>query len=305
MIDTYSRRAFLARIGVLGAAAGAGTLLPACGWPVAGGSGRSGPSRPAVAAAVPRLLADLARDTLDGLVAFVVPGSDRYSRAQGTPRTEPGAIDARATDFMIEALDSFVPFPDELARPAATALATGVSGLGIDLPGVERPGDLPGGLLDLVPIADTLDDVLGELLVSDETIPLSLVVALLLNLAATQVDPLAVSGPFLSPFARLGFAEKAATFALLEGPDADLVAALDTRLPEPLRASVSGVLRFVAGALLEFPAFATYNEWAVLDPATRQLRATPVGWTLTGYGGVSDGWDELLGYYQERTEVRD
>jgi hypothetical protein len=141
--------------------------------------------------------------------------------------------------------------------------------------------------------------------VSDETIPLSLVVALLLNLAATQVEPLAVSGPFLSPFARLGFGEKAATFALIEGPDADLVAALDTRLPEPLRASVSGVLRFVAGALLEFPAFAAYNEWAVLDPATRQLRATPVGWTLTGYGGVSDGWDELLGYYQERTEVRD
>jgi hypothetical protein len=300
MIDTYSRRAFLARIGVLGAAAGTGALLPACALPVPGGSGPSGPSRPALAAAVPELLAALARDTLDGLVAFVVPGPDRYSRAQGTPRTEPGAIDAGATDFMIEALDDFVPFPDEVARPVATALATGVSGLGIEL-----PGDVSGGLLDLLPVADTLDDVLGELLVSDETIPLSLVVALLLNLGATQIDPLAVSGPFLSPFARLSFADKAATFALLEGPDADLVAALDTRLPEPLRASVSGVLRFVAGALLEFPAFAAYNEWAVLDRATKQLRATPVGWTLTGYGGVSDGWDELVGYYQGRTEVRD
>ena len=53
-----------------------------------------------------------------------------------------------------------------------------------------------------------------------------LAVALLLNLVATQVDPLAVSGPFLSPFARLRFDQKAQAFALIEGPDADLVALL-------------------------------------------------------------------------------
>ncbi|MGH9212830.1 MAG: twin-arginine translocation signal domain-containing protein [Acidimicrobiales bacterium] len=285
-----TRRAFLARIGVLGAALGSGGLL-----------------QPSSATAAPPpllgslldllrpLLAELSRDTINGLTTFVVPGPDRYSRAQGTPRREPGALDAKATDFMLEALDNFVPFPDEIARPVATALATALSDLGIELP-------LPlGGLLPIQ--VARLDDALRELLESDEAIPLSLVVALLLNLVATQVNPLAVSGLFLSPFARLSFAEKAAAMSLIEGPDADLVEALDTHLPEPLHESVSGVLRFVAGALLEFPAFATYNEWSVFDPATRTLRATPVGWRLTGYGGVSDGWDDFLGYYQGRTEV--
>jgi hypothetical protein len=287
MTTAYTRRAFLARVGVLGAAAGAAGLAPAA-------LGSAGLSPHAAAGALQPLLGELSRDTLNGLTAFVVPGPDRYSRAQGTPRPDPGAIAAHATDFMIEALDGFVPFPDELARPVAAGLATAVSGLGIELPPVL------GGLL---PIVDTLDGALRDLLASDETIPLSLVIALLLNLAATQVNPLAVSGPFVAPFARLRFDEKAAAFALLEGADPDLVAALDTRLPEPLQASVSGVVRFVGGALLEFPAFASYNEWAVLDRQTRQLTATPVGWTLTGYGGVSDGWDDLIGYYQGRTEV--
>ncbi|HEY8526312.1 MAG TPA: twin-arginine translocation signal domain-containing protein [Acidimicrobiales bacterium] len=286
---TVSRRAFLARIGVLGAAAGVGGRLLL--GPAASGAPAQVPD------ALRRLLAELARDTLNGLTTFVVPGPDRYSRAQGTPRSEPGALEAGATDFMIEALDNFVPFPQQVARPVAAALATGLSDLGIEL---------PGNLLDLLPLPlDTLDEALTRLLEGDDAIPLSLVVALLLNLVATQVNPLAVSGPFLSPFARLRFAEKARAFALIEGPDADLVALLDTELPEPLRASVSGLLRFVGGALIEFPAFGAYNERAVYDPGSRTLTGTPVGWTLTGYGGVSDGWDDFRGYYQDRTEVSD
>jgi len=290
---TPSRRAFLARIGVLGAALGTG-LLEAPNR----ASVRTDATAGGASLALPQLealLGELARDTLNGLTTFVVPGPDRYSRAQGTPRREPGALDAKATDFMIEALDNFVPFPQELARPVATALSTGLSGLGIELP-LELGGILPIAL-------GTLDDALAELLASQDTIPLSLAIALLLNLVATQVNPLAVRGVFLSPFARLSFADKARAFALLEGPDADLVELLDTELPEPLHESVSGILRFVGGALLEFPAFGSYSEWAVFDPATKTLRSTPVGWQLTGYGGVSDGWDELLGYYQDRTEV--
>jgi hypothetical protein len=291
-----SRRAFLARIGVLGAVAGtlgSHALLPSSeGSPsvLAGPSpldGLVGLLRP--------LLAELSRDTLNGLTTFVVPGPDAYSRAQGTPRSEPGALDAKATDFMIESLDNFVPFPQELARPVTAALTTGLADLGIEL-----PLDL-GGLLPLQVAA--LDDALRAVLDSDEAIPLSLAVALLLNLVATQVNPAAVSGPFLSPFARLSFREKASAFALLEGADADLVGLLDTELPEPLHESVSGLLRFVGGALLEFPSFGSYSEWAVLDKRTRRLRSTPVGWRLTGYGGVSDGWPELRGYYQGRTAV--
>jgi hypothetical protein len=290
-VRTVSRRSFLARIGVLGAAASAGgTLSGLSSLPASGTAAQA-------ADALRPLLAELARDTLNGLTTFVVPGPDRYSRAQGTPRREPGALEAEATDFMIHALDNFVPFPEELARPVATALATGLSDLGIEL---------PGDLLGLLPLpVETLDDALAALLDSDEAIPLSLAVALLLNLVATQVNPLAVSGLFLSPFARLSFSQKAQAFALIEGPDADLVALLDTELPEPLHESVSGLLRFVGGALLEFPAFGAYNERAVFDAGTRQLTGTPVGWTLTGYGGASDGWDELIGYYQGRTEVSD
>jgi hypothetical protein len=293
-MPSVSRRVFLARVGVLGAAVGVGGPMRSAALAPAGAGPRV-PSGPELAAALPPLLAELARDTLNGLVVFVVPGPDAYSRAQGTRRREPGALDARATDFMIEALDNFVPFPDEVARPVAAALATGLADLGIELPGL-LGGLLPG-------LVEMLDDVLADLLQSDETIPLSLVVALLLNLAATQVNPLAVNGLFVSPFARLSHNQKAQAFALIEGTDADLVAALDTQLPEPLRQSVSGVLRFIGGALLEFPAFASYNEWAVLDRRTKTLRNTPVGWRLSGYGGVSDGWDELLGYYQGRTEV--
>lgn len=240
------------------------------------------------------MLAELSRDTLRGLVVMVCPGPDAYSRAQGTPRDEPGALEARGDDFMIAALDGFVPFPDQLATPLAAALATAVDDIGLPLP-----------TLPLFPSVWTLDRVLLELLENDETLPLSLVVALLLNVVATQVNPLAVNGPFLSPFARLTLAEKAAAFELLEGPDADLLALLDAGLPEPLRSSISGLLRFLAGALLEFSAFGSYNEWGVYDGAARGLTERPVGWQLSGYqpDGVVDGWADFIGYYQDRTEV--
>lgn len=290
-----ARRAFLARIGVLGAAAGLGGLLP--------GAARASPLRPTqlddLIVPLRAVLAELARDTLNGLTVFVVPGPDPYSRAQGTPREEPGAMEAGATDFMINALDNFVPVPDQLARPGAAALATGLS---------DSPVPLPPDLVDQLPVeAATLDEGLRALLENDATVPLSLAIASMLNLLATQVNPATVSGAFLSPFARLSFAEKATAFSLLEGPDADLIALADTSFPEPLRNSVSGLLRFVGGALLEFPAFGSVSEYAVFDPNTRQLTGRPVGWDLTGYqpDGPVDGWDELVGYYQDRTEVSD
>jgi hypothetical protein len=228
---------------------------------------------------------------------MVCPGPDAYSRAQGTPRPEPGALEARGADFMLEALDHFVPFPDQLATPLAAALTTAVDDIGLPLP--------PGLLGPLFPPVWSLDQVLQELLENDETLPLSLVVALLLNVVATQVNPLALNGPFLSPFARLTLDEKCRAFELLEGPDADLVALLDSGLPEPLRSSISGLLRFLAGALLEFSAFGSYNEWGVYDGARRTVTERPVGWELSGYqpDGVVDGWDDLLGYYEDRTEV--
>lgn len=38
---------------------------------------------------------DLVRETLNGLIAFFVPGPDPYSHAQGVSTEEPGGMDAR------------------------------------------------------------------------------------------------------------------------------------------------------------------------------------------------------------------
>jgi hypothetical protein len=54
---------------------------------------------------------DLMRDTLNGLVAFVVPGPDPYSVAQGQSTPEPGGIEAGATEPFVELLDRFVGVP--------------------------------------------------------------------------------------------------------------------------------------------------------------------------------------------------
>ncbi|PXY27611.1 hypothetical protein [Prauserella muralis] len=289
------RRAFLARLGLLGAV-GAGGLLSR-GALAAPAANAQTDALPGLVALLRPVLAELARDTLNGLSVFALPGPDPYSAAQGTPSDTPGAMEARTTDFLIEALDNFVPFPDQLARPAGAALATGLADTGIELPGTDL---LPGELA-------TLDKALAALLENDATLPLSFPISGLLNLLATQVNPLAVNGPFLSPFARLNYAEKARAFELLEGPDSDLVALLDVQFPEPLKASVSGLLKFVGGALIEFASFGSYTEYAVFDRGTRQLTGRPVGWQLTGYqpDGPVEGWDDFIGYYQGRTEVHD
>lgn len=68
-----------------------------------------------VAAAAP----DLVTDTLNGLVAFVVPGPDAYSIAQGEATAEPGGIDAFATPALIEGLTFAQP-----SQPLASIVAS-------------------------------------------------------------------------------------------------------------------------------------------------------------------------------------
>ncbi|MGW6282612.1 hypothetical protein [Kribbella sp. NPDC055071] len=290
-----SRRAFLARVGVLGAAVGGGGLL-ARGL-LAPADAATNPLLPPAVELIRPVLAELARDTMNGLTVFAMPGRDPYSRTQGTPSPTPGAIEAGATDFIINSLDNFVPFPDEIAQPVGAALVSGLADSGISLPG-----------LDVLPVQlHRLDRALAAYLESDEALPLSFPIAGLLNLMATQVNPLAVNGPHLSPFARLSYAEKAQAFELIEQTDADLVELLDVHFPEPLKASVSGLLKFVGGALIEFATFGAYGESAVYDEVNRTLRKRPVGWNVTGYQphGPVEGWDDFIGYYQGRQKVSD
>ena len=53
---------------------------------------------------------DLVHDTFNGLLAFVVPGSDRYSGQQGVTTEEPGGVDAGITDVLIASMDQAAPF---------------------------------------------------------------------------------------------------------------------------------------------------------------------------------------------------
>jgi hypothetical protein len=65
---------------------------------------------------------NVVQQTMNGLVAFVVPGRDRYSRAQGTRSKTPGGIEAGTTPTLTRTLDRFLPGPLPLSTTAATVL---------------------------------------------------------------------------------------------------------------------------------------------------------------------------------------
>jgi hypothetical protein len=287
----FSRRTFLWRTGSLGAAASV-VLYPS----LAKAAGILDPVIDDIAAPALKLLA---RDTIAGLVAFQVPGSDRYSQAQGVTDTRPGGIDARGDEVFLIDLDDFLPVPDTYVHALAAGFTTSVSEIPIPL-------DLLGPLAKLgEQFAAQMDDALRSLTQSDAAVPLSLLIALMLNFLATQVNPASIAGPIAtSPFANLSFKDKAAAFQALEASDSNLVATLDANAPEPLKDSLSGLLKFVGGALQEFGAYLPYGEWGVFDPATKTVSKRPVGWDLSNYmpgrTTPADGWDEFLGYFEGR-----
>jgi hypothetical protein len=65
---------------------------------------------------------DVVRETMNALVAFIVPGRDAYSRLQGTKSKTPGGIEAGTTSALIRTLDRFLPGPLPLSATAATIL---------------------------------------------------------------------------------------------------------------------------------------------------------------------------------------
>jgi hypothetical protein len=158
-------------------------------------------------------------------------------------------------------------------------------------------------------LVSDLGDAMQVLLQNDDAVPISLGVAMMLNQLAVTVHPLSVAGQFAgSPFANLSYAQKAAAFRLLEEDVATLVAVVDDNLTQPAKQTVSGLLKFLGGALLEFAAFGSFAEFGVLNPETRTLTGTPVGWSLTNYLAETgfqpvEGWNDFKGYYQNRTEV--
>jgi hypothetical protein len=287
----FGRREFFVRAGAVGAAV---VLFDA-------GTFSGAPAGAGVPAPVTSLLDQLAADTVSGLVSFVVPGPDRYSVTQGVSDSVGGGIAADGTNFMLNSLDNFYPVPDEPLRLLVQALATGLS---------DNVPPLPLGLnLGLsTELVTALDGLLAGLLGLSGAVPLSEVVALLLNFLASIVKPTSIVGPFLSPFSNLSFADKAKVFALLEEDSASVARMIDGNLPQPLKDSLSGLLAFLAGALLEFAAFGAYSEFGAFNPTTRQLTGVPVGWRtsnyLVGTGFVPDeGWNDFLGYFDNEQQA--
>lgn len=117
--------------------------------------------------------------------------------------------------------------------------------------------------------------------------PGALGLALLLEAQAVNVNPLSTIGPFSSPFANLTWTQKREVLQRLDNQ-----ALLN-------KASIE----FAGGALVTLAALGAYSERAVYDRRSRELRGIPIGWKATKYEGVSDGWDEFIGYHQGRTEV--
>jgi hypothetical protein len=130
------RRTFLARAGVLGAATALWQvpgLLRARGW------------YDVAYAQEP----DLVRDTLNGLVAWVWPGDDPYSVAQGDSEPGPGAVAADTTSLLIESLDNFLPQPhipgltEDETMPLSGAIANLLNTVALTVNPVATGGQFP------------------------------------------------------------------------------------------------------------------------------------------------------------------
>ena len=95
-LQPYSRRVFLRRMSMAGLGAALAelpVLLDAKGLLEAARAASS----------------DMVTDTLLGLAAFILPGSDAYSVAQGESAPGPGAVDSGALKAFVTSLDEFVP----------------------------------------------------------------------------------------------------------------------------------------------------------------------------------------------------
>ncbi|WIX89867.1 hypothetical protein [Amycolatopsis sp. DG1A-15b] len=123
----------------------------------------------------------------------------------------------------------------------------------------------------------------------DLNLPGAAAVAAILNLVAIEVDPAAALGPFAASFANLSFAGKVEVFR---------------RLEEPGLADGTPV-RFILDTLPTLAAFVSYSEAAVFDRAANRLTTIPVGWRISAYQGIGEGWNEFRGYYRGIDRVTD
>lgn len=65
---------------------------------------------------------DLLHDTFNGLLAFIVPGPDTYSQAQGATSSTAGGVEANVAEVLIGTLDLTVPFLPQFSVTVAAIL---------------------------------------------------------------------------------------------------------------------------------------------------------------------------------------
>ena len=65
---------------------------------------------------------DLIHDTFNGLLAFVVPGTDAHSIHQGVHTPDPGGVDAGALSALIDTIDRSTPFVPQFSSHVAALL---------------------------------------------------------------------------------------------------------------------------------------------------------------------------------------
>ncbi|NBD21149.1 hypothetical protein GTZ97_10785 [Aquabacterium fontiphilum] len=225
----------------------------------------------------------VSRHTMAGVAAFSVPGNDLYSMAQGQWEPTPGGVSARTDAFLGYMFDNYLPLPG--ASQLATALAE---------PFYRTRMRLGDGTSTL--FGSAIESVLSAL----DAVPLSLLLTLMLNGLAVVVRPSSALTLLGAPFCALSWQDKAKVFGLIEAPGDDGMRLISDKLMDPLSRTAVGYVQLSAAGLLTFAAAGAYGEWAAINPLTRRLNFTPVGWQQSKYEGPSIGWNEFKGYYQDR-----
>lgn len=278
-----TRRRVAAALGSAAAlSAGPGSWLLAPGEAVAQSTGQSRVERMAAQ------LSLLTRSTMAGVAAFLVPGNDLYSLVQGRYSLFPGGVSAKGDAFLVYMFNNYLPFPG--TETLATRLGQPLERL-----------PLPLGDGTTVSLGAAVQEVLS----TTDSVPLSTLLGLLLNALALTVRPSTALSLLLPPFSALSWAEKARVMELLELPGSVALQMVSERLQEPITKTLLAYVQLIGLGLLAFAGSGSFSEWGVIDPARRTLTAKPVGWTISRYQGVSDGWNEFRGYYQGRRSVSD
>ncbi len=276
------RRDFLTRSGLVGAVAAVSPMLLS--------SSKSQASLFSSNAFISEVFNAITLDTFAGVSAAVIPGNDWHSISQQQFTLNNGAVAANTQQFLLENLDNYLPWPQELAAPILSALASAYS---------QAAGPIPFSLaLALKPvetlILNKLDEYMDKLIAGEETVPLAHVFSLILN-----------RGSHLSPFSRLSFSEKMEVFKRLETGEPDITHLISINLTPEQSALLPGLMNTFARNLIQLSAFGAMSEWHALDSSTRTLNVRPVGWEISNYlpQGNVEGWDDFLGYYQNRSSI--